>query len=104
MGSPAYMAPELLAGGPATPASDLYALGVLLFQLLAGRLPHDHASLGVLLRQVAREPAPDLRSLRPGLPPALCAEVASLLARQGARRPADARTAAARLQAAGRIG
>jgi eukaryotic-like serine/threonine-protein kinase len=104
LGSPAYMAPELLAGAAATPASDLYALGVLLFQLLAGRLPHDHASLGVLLRQVAREPAPELRSLRPGLPPALCAEVASLLSRQSARRPADARTAAARLQAAGRIG
>ena len=67
LGTPVYMAPEQLAGAGADARSDLYSLGVLLFQLLTGRLPHEHASLGELLRQVAREPAPDVRTLRPEL-------------------------------------
>jgi eukaryotic-like serine/threonine-protein kinase len=99
LGSPAYMAPEQLAGGPATPAGDLYALGVVLFQLLAGRLPHDEASLGELLRQVASVPAPDLRRIRPTLPAAVAAAVAALLAKRPADRPADAAVAAAQLLA-----
>jgi serine/threonine protein kinase len=99
LGSPAYMAPEQLAGDPATPASDVYALGVLLFQLLTGRLPHDEASLGELLRQVASVPAPDLRSVRPGLPAPLAAMVAALLAKRPADRPPDAATVAMQLQA-----
>jgi serine/threonine-protein kinase len=99
LGSPAYMAPEQLAGDPATPASDLYALGVVLFQLLVGRLPHDEASLGELLRQVATAPAPDLRSLRPGLPAPVASMVAALLAKRPADRPLDAGAAAEQLQA-----
>ncbi|MBE0550066.1 MAG: serine/threonine protein kinase, partial [Rubrivivax sp.] len=53
LGSPGYMAPEQLAGGVPTPASDFYALGATLFQLLAGRLPHEAQALGELLRRVA---------------------------------------------------
>jgi eukaryotic-like serine/threonine-protein kinase len=89
-GSPAYMAPEQLAGGIPTPRSDLYALGTMLFELLAGRLPHEATSMGELLRSVAVEPAPDLQLLCPALPPALPALVARMLAKQPAERPADA--------------
>ncbi len=89
LGTPVYMAPEQLAGATADARSDLYSLGVLLFHLLTGRLPHEHASLGELLRQVAREPAPDLRSLRPELPPAVAALVAKALHKQPAQRHAD---------------
>jgi len=90
LGTPFYMAPEQLAGAPADARSDLYSLGVLLYQLLTGRLPHEHASLGELLRAVAREPAPDLRSLRPDLSPQLAAVVAQALHKQPGQRQADA--------------
>jgi serine/threonine-protein kinase len=89
LGSPAYMAPELLAGAPPTAASDLYALGVLLFQLLTARLPFDSDALGELLRQVAQQPAPDLRTLQPGLPDDLAALVGALLAKAPSARPKD---------------
>lgn len=90
LGSPAYLAPEQLAGAPATPRGDLYALGVTLFELLAGRRPHESPSLGELLRQVAEEPAPGLETLRPALPRELTALVARLLAKAPAQRPASA--------------
>ncbi len=103
-GSPAYMAPELLAGALPSPASDLYALGVTLFELLSGRLPFDDAALGMLLHRVAREPAPDLRALRPDwqarvAEPAAAATalVDALLHKQPERRPQDAAALAARL-------
>ena len=98
VGSPAYMAPEQLAGNLSTPSTDLYALGVMLFQLLSGRLPHDSPSMGELLRQVAAEPAPDLRELVPGIQPGLAALVARLLAKQPSRRPGDGEALAAELQ------
>ena len=86
-GSPAFMAPELLAGSVPTPASDFYALGVTLFQLLTGRLPHEAETLGELLRRVSSQPAPDLRTWRPELPAPLAGLVASLLAIDPACRP-----------------
>ncbi|MDE2082538.1 MAG: serine/threonine protein kinase [Burkholderiales bacterium] len=98
-GTPAYMAPELLAGGLPTPRSDLYALGAMLFQLLAGRLPFEAPTLGELLHRAATEPAPDLARLCPALPPALPALVARLLAKSAAERPADAAAAVQSLQA-----
>ena len=87
LGSPAFMAPELLAGATASASSDLYALGVLLFQMLSGRLPFEADSLGELLRRTAQTPAPALRSLRPELSAPLETLVGSLLAKQPAQRP-----------------
>jgi PPM family protein phosphatase len=98
-GSPAYMAPEMLAGNLPTPSTDLYALGVMIFQLLSGRLPHDSASMGELLHQVAAEPAPDLGGLVPGIHPGVAALVGRLLAKQAAQRPSDGDALAAELQA-----
>jgi eukaryotic-like serine/threonine-protein kinase len=93
IGSPQYMAPELLAGQPPDARSDLYALGVLSFELLAGRPPFEAPSMGALLRAVAQSPPPALATLRADLPPAAAARLQSLLepllAKQAAQRPAD---------------
>lgn len=99
LGSPAYLAPEQLAGAPATAAGDLYALGVTLFQLLAGRLPHEELSMGELLRQVAQGPAPDVREWQPDVPPVLAALVRRLMARWPDERPARAADVARELAA-----
>jgi len=103
LGTPAYMAPEQLAGSVPTPASDVYALGVTLFQRLAGGLPHEGDTLGELLRRVANEPAPDLRMLQPDVPAALAVLVARLLATRARDRPAsgDALVQAVRAALAG---
>ncbi len=96
-GTPGYMSPEQLAEATIGPATDLYALGVLLFELLTGRLPHEAASLGALLRQVANQPAPRARSRRPDLPAGLDDLVAELLQIQPSQRPASAAVLAQRL-------
>lgn len=90
LGSPAYLAPEQLGGAAADVRSDLYALGVLMFELLCGRRPFDAGTLGELLQQVAQAPVPDLRPLAPGLPPAAAELVMALLAKRAGDRPASA--------------
>jgi serine/threonine protein kinase len=90
LGTPAYLSPEVLAGQRADVRSDLYALGVTLFELLCGRPPHEAPSLGQWMQQVAALPAPALRSLRPELPAALDELMARLLERTPRRRPSSA--------------
>ena len=68
MGTPAYVAPELFEGHPATPASDMFALGTLLHQCLSGRLPWRAASPTELVhaqRYLDPDPLPELDDLPP---------------------------------------
>jgi serine/threonine-protein kinase len=94
LGSPAYAAPEQLSGAAVGPAADLYSLGVLMFELLAGRLPFESHSLGQLLQQVAHSEPPSLAALRPDVPPDLAALVTRLLAKRASDRPASAQALA----------
>ena len=100
LGTPCYMAPEQLEGAPATPQTDLYVLGVMIYELLTGERPFSGPSMGELLARIAREPAPNLIEARPDLPPMLGELVARLLAKAPQARPADARQVARDLRLA----
>ncbi len=73
LGSPSYMAPEQLDARPVTPQSDLFSLGVSLFQLLTGMLPFRSDSIPGLMQKISAEPHPPLRVVRPDLPGSLAA-------------------------------
>jgi eukaryotic-like serine/threonine-protein kinase len=90
LGTAAYLSPEQTRGEPAEPGSDLYALGVVAYQLLAGRLPYESASLTDLARLQEAGPPPPLDELNRDFPPALAEAVARALARERASRFADA--------------
>ncbi|MFG3139916.1 protein kinase [Streptomyces sp. NPDC048211] len=90
IGSPAYMAPEQAMGGAVGPYTDLYALGVLLHELLSGDVPFTGSTaLGVLHRHLYEPPAP-VRQIRPDIPEPLEALVLRLLAKDPQHRPASA--------------
>ena len=79
LGSPLYMSPELVRMEKLTPASDLYALGVVMYQMLTGQ-PLFHApDLKSLFRMIEREPSPRIEALRRDVPPALASVVNRLL-------------------------
>jgi serine/threonine-protein kinase len=71
LGTPSFMSPEQLAGLTVDGRSDLFSLGVLLYQLLTGTLPHQSDSMARLMQLIATTPAPDIRVHRPELPESL---------------------------------
>ncbi len=90
IGTPRYMSPEQCLGHRVGPATDLYSVGVLLYEMLAGRPPFvDPLSSVVLVKQATAQP-PALLSLRPDVPRALALAVHTLLAKNPAHRPATA--------------
>jgi serine/threonine-protein kinase len=84
--TPAYLAPERAAGASATPAADLYSLGVVAYHCLAGRLPFTGEPIAVALAH-REKPLPPLP---PSVPPPVVALVASLTAKDPLERPAGA--------------
>jgi eukaryotic-like serine/threonine-protein kinase len=86
LGTPSFMSPEQLEGRTVTGHSDLFSLGVSLFQLLTGQLPFTADSMTGLMQQIAEAPHPPLRAFRPDLP--ACVE--SIIDRALAKDP-DAR-------------
>jgi hypothetical protein len=92
-GTLAYIAPERLAGRPALPASDVWAVGVLLWEALAGRHPFWRSSLLESARAIGAG-APALVTIRPDLPKPLLAAVDRALSPEPGRRPSAAKLAA----------
>ncbi|WP_306211613.1 serine/threonine-protein kinase [Actinoplanes sp. RD1] len=86
MGTPAYVAPERFEGVPATPASDMYALGVLLYHCLSGRIPWTVATHTALV-QAQRYGNPDPLPVIEGLAPEVLDLVSRCLDRDPAERP-----------------
>jgi len=90
LGTPHYMAPELCAGENATAASDMYALGVTLYELMAGELPFQADSPVALLKQISTEEPVRLNRKQRDLPDDVARLVAHLLAKNPAERPDNA--------------
>jgi tetratricopeptide (TPR) repeat protein len=103
VGTPAYMAPEQCEGRPIDPRVDLYAVGIILYQMLAGRLPFDTESPVALLLQQVSEPPPPLHAMRPDLAPVWDTVIARALAKQPHDRYPSAAAMAEALQAALRV-
>jgi hypothetical protein len=93
-GTPAYVAPEQFLGAPPSSRTDVYALGVLLYELVTGRLPFLARNLEELIRRMADEDPPRPSSLVPDVDPALEALILRCLDKDPAARPASARAVA----------
>lgn len=85
IGTPAYMSPEVILGKPPENASDLYALGIMLFEMLTGDVPYRGASPMATMFAHVKEPLPDLAALN--LPDEIAHLLARLLAKEPAQRP-----------------
>ncbi len=84
-GSPLYMAPEHFDGRPIQ-QSDIYALGVILYQMLTGRHPFEASTPAAMMRKHLTEPPPSLQFARPDVPVALDAVIGKALAKQPEQR------------------
>lgn len=87
LGTPAYLAPELIRGEAASPASDLYALGITAWTMLAGRFPFDGDDAAAVLLQHVTAPLPSLLDAAPATSPRVVRAVERCLAREVADRP-----------------
>ncbi|MFE9184631.1 protein kinase [Micromonospora haikouensis] len=102
LGTPAYLAPERLDNGQVSPATDVYALGLLLYRMLTGRLPWQASTTTQMLRAhmyAEPEPMPDV----PGLPVEVAELVHRCLAKRPEDRPATAEVARTLAEAAGML-
>lgn len=86
VGSPLYMSPEQVLGKPVDRHSDLFSLGVTLYQLASGRLPFEGESDIEVMHNIVQHPPADIRSFAPDLPPCLCAIIDRALAKDPAAR------------------
>jgi predicted Ser/Thr protein kinase len=96
LGTPSFMSPEQLEGRTVTGHSDLFSLGVSLFQLLTGQLPFTADSMTGLMQQIAEAPHPPLRAFRPDLP--ACVE--TVIDRALAKTPEERYDSGAQMAAA----
>ncbi len=99
LGTPSFMSPEQIAGKKVDGRSDLYSLGVMLFQMLAGVLPFRGDSMAELMYKIANEEAPDIRIVRAEIPQKLADVVAMSLSKRPETRYQDGEQFAADLRA-----
>jgi eukaryotic-like serine/threonine-protein kinase len=90
LGTPSYMAPEQLEGGNITKAVDIYALGAVAFELLAGRKARQGRTPVEIAHQIANDPVPDIREVWSDAPPAAADALNDAMSRDPEARPATA--------------
>jgi serine/threonine protein kinase len=100
IGTPEYMSPEQAEGGAVDHRTDLYALGVVLYQMLTGRAPFHSTTPHATLHSVIYEPPPPVRQLRPSLSPAIESVVMRSISKQPASRYQSGSKMVAALKAA----
>jgi len=86
LGTPSYMSPEQLAGEKIEGQSDLFSLGVTLYQLSCGSLPFQGDSMTQLMYKIANEPPIDIRTINPALPKCLVEIIGKALAKKVTER------------------
>ena len=89
LGTPSYMSPEQLAGKKIGGGSDLFSLGVSLYQLACGKLPFEGDSMAQLMYRISAEPPTDIRSFRVDIPPCLAEIIDKSLAKDNESRYAS---------------
>jgi serine/threonine-protein kinase len=89
MGTPSFMSPEQIAGKPLDGRSDLYSLGVMLYQMLSGYLPFRGGTMAELMYKIANEPPDDIAQRCQDLPPELTRLLAKLLSKPPQNRYQD---------------
>ncbi|KPK09736.1 MAG: hypothetical protein AMJ56_10015 [Anaerolineae bacterium SG8_19] len=98
-GTLAYIPPESFLGEEADERTDIWSFGVMLYEMLAGRLPFDSSSTPELIHAILNEPTPPLDQLRPGLPPDLIRLIELTLVKDPAARIQSIRLVGAALEA-----
>ena len=101
LGTPEYMAPEVIVDAYADPRSDIYSVGALLFEASTGRLPFRADTPFQLMRRHVEEPAPRPRDISPELPPAIDSAIARALSKEPLDRFATAAELASAIAAEG---
>jgi serine/threonine-protein kinase len=99
LGTPSYMSPEQLAGKKIEGRSDLFSLGVSLYQLLSGKLPFEGESMAQLMFKIANEAPTDILTVNPNVPPALVAFLDKALSKNPDERYQTGEEFAAQLRA-----
>jgi len=99
IGTPAYMAPEMAAGGQVGPTADVYGLGTILYEMLTGTIPFQGNTVLETLQKLLKEPPDRPRRRNPACPPVLEAICLQCLHKDPRKRPASARILAEQLRA-----